>query len=165
MGFPWLARGEPPPNTGKPMPESQRQKLSKAKKALVAAGWKPGNYGKKMKYSSSHVEKLRANFRRAAEIIRKYQPGDTFPDRRPGYVWIYAPGHPGANPAGYVHEHRVKAQHALGRPIKAGEIVHHVDGNPSNNANSNLLLCDRVYHRWLHERMAELFQIAVFREV
>lgn len=29
----------------------------------------------------------------------------------------------------------------LGRPLKKGEVVHHIDGNKENNNEDNLLLC------------------------
>lgn len=60
---------------------------------------------------------------------------------------------------GMLHEgktrgvHVVKAEVALGRRLKKGEVVHHIDGDPSNNDNSNLLICTIGYHRQLHARM------------
>ncbi len=40
------------------------------------------------------------------------------------------------------HEHRVVAEQILGRPLKAGEIVHHRDGNKRNNNPENLIIFD-----------------------
>ena len=51
-------------------------------------------------------------------------------------------------------EHIVTAQKALGRELKPNEVVHHIDCNPGNNKKSNLLICDRKYHTWLHFAMA-----------
>lgn len=43
--------------------------------------------------------------------------------------------------------HRVLAEEALGRPLMNGEIVHHRDGNKTNNAPENLLvLPSQAYH-------------------
>ena len=33
------------------------------------------------------------------------------------------------------------------------EVVHHINGNPSDNRNENLLVCSASYHHWLHEEM------------
>ena len=50
-------------------------------------------------------------------------------------------------------EHRMIAGVALGRLLKGTECVHHVDENPGNNTNTNLVICpDAAYHKLLHRR-------------
>ena len=45
------------------------------------------------------------------------------------------------------------AEKALGRPLPFNAEIHHIDGNPANNNNSNLVVCeDTTYHRLLHTR-------------
>jgi len=56
-----------------------------------------------------------------------------------------------------VREHRYIAEKIFGRQLTRNEIVHHIDCNPLNNDPKNLLICDNKYHRWLHERMGELY--------
>ncbi len=38
------------------------------------------------------------------------------------------------------HEHRQIVEMLLGRPLKAGEVVHHLDGNKRNNDPENLVV-------------------------
>lgn len=38
------------------------------------------------------------------------------------------------------HTHRIVAEQMLGRPLKKGEVVHHIDGNKRNNDPSNLMV-------------------------
>lgn len=71
-----------------------------------------------------------------------------------GYVSILAPDHPRARSKGYVFEHLLVAEKAMGRHLPPGAQVHHVDECKSNNASSNLVICpDTAYHALLHRRM------------
>lgn len=73
--------------------------------------------------------------------------------RQTGYRMLNMPEHPRATTNGYVLEHIVIVERALGHPIPRPGEVHHVDENPRNNANSNLVVChDRAYHHLLHLR-------------
>lgn len=92
--------------------------------------------------------------------LRRYRHG-SFESRQPnrgngvihkhGYRRIYTP-------EGYKMEHVLLAEKALGRKLPEGAVVHHMDGNPSNNHQPfNLVICpDQAYHALLHKRAADL---------
>jgi|CXWJ01.1.fsa_nt_gi hypothetical protein len=67
--------------------------------------------------------------------------------RKDGYTLIVAPdNHPypadshEASGLKYILEHRYVMEQYLGRYLEPGEVIHHVDGNPRNNAIENLRL-------------------------
>lgn len=60
-------------------------------------------------------------------------------------------------------EHVVIAEKALGRKLRKGECVHHIDMDALNNKPSNLLICSNAYHAWLHGQYAEKFAELRFR--
>lgn len=74
-----------------------------------------------------------------------------------GYIWVIRKGHPRANRDGYVSEHVLIAERAINRFLEAHHPIHHVDRNPANNSNANLVICeDQAYHKLLHQRQSAL---------
>ena len=70
-----------------------------------------------------------------------------------GYALVNMPEHPRASSSGYVYEHIVIAEKALGKPLPKKAVVHH--GNGKNG--SSLVICqDQAYHMLLHRRMRAL---------
>lgn len=73
-----------------------------------------------------------------------------FPDAR-GYICV------AVSPRRFRYEHRVLAERLLQRSLEKGEIVHHIDCKPGNNAPSNLLVCAETVHRLIHEEMGRRY--------
>lgn len=97
--------------------------------------------GKPIRFVSGHNRRLVPS-QRTKRLVRS-----------DGYIKVYEPAHPNANGWGYVSEHVVVAARALGRPLPLGAVVHHVNGNKSDNRPGNLVICpDNAYHRLLHVR-------------
>ena len=61
--------------------------------------------------------------------------------------------------------HRSIVSRVIGRKLKRSEVVHHIDGDRSNNKNNNLLLCTNSYHAFLHRRMDILNNKPLFGRV
>ncbi len=74
-----------------------------------------------------------------------------------GYVYLSIPEHPRSGKDGYVLEHIVIAERALGKSLPPKALVHHVNEDSSNNTNSNLVICqNQAYHMLLHARRRAL---------
>ena len=73
------------------------------------------------------------------------------------YIRVMCPSHPRANRDGYVYEHTLVAERALGRVLPIGAEVHHFNEVKTDNRRENLVICpDHKYHALLHTRMNAL---------
>lgn len=71
-----------------------------------------------------------------------------------GYVLVrVGVGHHLADVRGYAYEHRMVAERSMGRRLLPHEIVHHIDGNPTNNTPCNLAVLSRGDHMVEHRRV------------
>lgn len=84
------------------------------------------------------VNIVRPKGKRHGENAANWQGGRR--KTKAGYIYIYTPDHPYSTKAGYVMEHRLVMEEKIGRYLEQYEVVHHVDGNKSNNDIGNLEL-------------------------
>lgn len=72
-----------------------------------------------------------------------------------GYVLVkVGVAHHLADVRGYAYEHRLEAEKMIGRRLKDGEVVHHKDGDKTNNAPANLEVCESIAHHRAEHRAA-----------
>lgn len=111
----------------------------------------------------ANQESLRKTARNASgSAATKFQPGPKNPrwnerlQSTDGYKLVRVPpDHPRAwsrrHP--YAYEHIILMEQRLGRPLQAGECVHHINGNKQDNRPENLTIVNRHQHGKHH--MAE----------
>jgi hypothetical protein len=96
---------------------------------------------------------------RAARRTRTARIAGTTAINSQGYAYVHGAGRSNAG------QHVLIAEKVLGRRLKSTECVHHINGDKTDNRNSNLLICSRSYHMSLHRRMGQLYQQEHFRNL
>lgn len=54
--------------------------------------------------------------------------------------------------------HRMIVEKSIGRELRKNEIIHHIDGNQTNNNMSNLYLCSKAKHARLHQSIIKMLK-------
>lgn len=65
-------------------------------------------------------------------------------------MMLFQPTHPRANVRGYVYRATVTAERVLGRFLREGEEVHHVNRIPSDDRHQNLVIMHMSAHHRMH---------------
>ena len=105
---------------------------NKIRKSLQGRTFSPKTH-KKM--SDAQRGKNNPMWGRRAENHPRWRGGRYYHEA--GYILIYAPEHPHAN-KGYVFEHRLVVEKALGRYLNPNEQIHHINDIRDDNCLENL---------------------------
>ncbi len=84
----------------------------------------------------------------ASEYRHDHANGKTYFEN--GYIVHHVRGY---NKRGNAKEHRLVAEEMMGRPLKADEVVHHINGDRADNRKENLRVMTRGEHSRLHREM------------
>jgi len=91
------------------------------------------------KHSKATKEKIgKSQFGKRGKEARGWK-GGKFQDKK-GYWWIYSPNHPRKTMRNYVKRATLIAEKRLGRFLTKTEVIHHINGNSSDDRLKNLYL-------------------------
>lgn len=125
------------------------QKTTLAQQSHTRRGWVKGQ---PHRFIAKHGARVMT--RATGELSTSWKGGTSV---KRGYLYRKAREHPRACDRGYVADHILIVERALGHVLRFSAEVHHVDRNKSNNANTNLVAChDHAYHFLLHQRQRAL---------
>ncbi|MFW9970124.1 MAG: HNH endonuclease [Candidatus Odinarchaeota archaeon] len=77
--------------------------------------------------------------------------------REKRYNKTYKPNHPNSYISGFIAEHTLIMEKKIGRLLKKGEIIHHIDEDIRNNHPDNLYLCKNAgIHQKIHFQLQKI---------
>src|SRR3990167_5369370 len=124
-------------------------------KLTTVLHWLPSHYLRGKPISLAHRKKIGETQRKTwakREGKRKPPPlGSTFINKA-GYVQVKMV----SGPFLWILEHHLIVEQSLGRALRKDEVVHHIDGQKTNNNLTNLFLCTRKQHMLLHQSLDQL---------
>lgn len=89
----------------------------------------------------------------------RYTGGHTVQNPKTGYIWEYCPDHPGCTLRGMVLQARLVMERHLGRFLSGQEVVHHRNGDKTDNHLDNLeLLPSQSKHIEYHQKSRRTVQ-------
>lgn len=125
-----------------------KEKISKANKERYLSGEIFG-FKKKPQFNSGRTRFKKGQLKELSSAWKggKWKNSD-------GYIFVYQPEHPNSN-KGYVFEHRLVMEKHIGRYLSNKEIIHHINGNITDNRIENLKLVTRAEHNKIHNTKLE----------
>ena len=126
-----------------PRPEA-KEKLSRERK---------GKFMRKTPVVWSEEQKHRLSEAKKGKFRYNTANGHHIKIRKDGYVVVFCPESPYTGKDGYRLEHILVMETHLGRKLKRGEVVHHINGIKTDNRIENLKLMKLGEHTSMHHKM------------